>query len=74
MRNILHLGIEREFSLKNIANSITYFYQDEIDYDINVIAKYDRNQTIMILRDIVTKFFIVDFNDKPSISASVKST
>ena len=74
LRNILHLGIEREFSLKNIANSITYFYQDEIDYDINVIAKYDRNQTIMILRDIVTKFFIVDFNDKPSISASVKST
>ena len=74
LRNILLLGIEREFSLKNIANSITYFYQDEINYDTKIIEKYDKAQTIKILKDIVTKFFTIDFNDKPSISACVKSS
>ena len=28
LRDILLLGIEREYSLKNIANSITYFYEN----------------------------------------------
>ncbi len=74
LMNILLLGIEREFSLKNIASSITYFYLDEIDYDLNIISKYNKDQTITILRDIVAKFFSIDFNDKPSISACVKST
>ena len=74
LHDILKLGIEREYSLKKIAGSITYFYQNEIDYDLSIIEKYDNNQTIKILRDIVTKFFVVDFNDKPSISACVKST
>ena len=73
LKGILLLGIEREFSLKNIASSITYFYQNEIDYDLDIIDKYDKNQTIKILRDIVAKFFSVDFSDKPSISACVKS-
>ena len=74
LKNILLLGIEREFSLKNIASSITYFYQDQIDYDTNIIAKYDKAQTIKILKDIVTKFFTIDFSDKPSISACVTSS
>ena len=74
LKDILLLGIEREYSLKNIANSITYFYENEIDYDLNVIAKFEKEQTIKILRDIIAKLFIVDFNDKPSISACVKAT
>ena len=74
LRNILKLGIEREYSLKNIAGSIAYFYNDQIEYDLDIISKYEKNQTIQILRDIIAKFFIVDFNDKPSISACVKST
>ena len=73
LKGILLLGIEREFSLKNIASSITYFYQNEIDYDLDIIDKYDKSQTIKILRDIVAKFFSIDFNDKSSISACVKS-
>ena len=74
MHDILKLGIEREYSLKKIAGSIKYFYQNEIDYDLSIIEKYDNEQTIKILRDMVTKFFIVDFNDKSSISACVKSS
>lgn len=74
LKDILLLGIEREYSLKNIANSITYFYEDEIDYNLDVIAKFEKEQTIKILRDIIAKLFIVDFNDKPSISACVKAT
>ena len=74
LKGILKLGIDREYSLKRIAGSITYFYQNEIDYDFNVISKYDKEQTRKILSDIVAKFFVVDFNDKPSISACVKST
>ncbi|MDC0415333.1 glutamate--tRNA ligase [Gammaproteobacteria bacterium] len=74
LKDILLLGIEREYSLKNIANSITYFYENEINYDLDVIAKFEKKQTIKILRDIIAKLFIVDFNDKPSISACVKAT
>ena len=74
LKSILKLGIEREYSLKNIAGSIAYFYNDQIEYDLDIISKYEKNQTIQILRDIIAKFFIVDFNDKPSISACVKST
>ena len=74
LKDILLLGIEREYSLKNIANSITYFYENEINYDLDVIAKFEKEQTIKILRDIISKLFIVDFNDKPSISACVKAT
>ena len=74
LKDILLLGIEREYSLKNIANSITYFYENEINYDLDVIAKFEKEQTIKILRDIIAKLFIVDFNDKPSINACVKAT
>ncbi len=74
LRDILALGIEREFSMKNIANSISYFYLNYIDYDLTLIEKYNKKETIEILKDITTKFFTVDFNDKPSISACVKAT
>jgi glutamyl-tRNA synthetase len=74
LEDILLLGIEREYSMKNIANSITYFYENEIEYDMSIIEKFDKEQTIKILRDIIAKLFIVDFNDKPSISACVKAT
>ena len=74
LKEILALGIEREFSLKNIANSISYFYLHDLDYNLEIIKKYDKNQVINILKDISLKFFSVDFNDKPSISACVKST
>jgi glutamyl/glutaminyl-tRNA synthetase len=68
------LGIEREYSLKNIANSITYFYENEIEYNLDIITKFEKEQSIKILRDIISKLFIVDFSDKPSISACVKAT
>jgi len=74
LEDILLLGIEREYSMKNIANSITYFYENEIEYDMSIIEKFDKEQTIKILRDIIAKLFIVDFNNKPSISACVKAT
>jgi len=73
LHDILRLGIEREYSLKNIANSITYFYENEIDYNLDIITKFEKEQTIKILRDIIAKLFIVDFADKPSISACVKA-
>ena len=74
LKDILLLGIEREYSMKNIAKSITYFYENEIEYDMSIIEKFEKEQTIKILRDIIAKLFIVDFNDKPSISACVKAT
>ena len=60
--------------MKNIANSITYFYENEIQYDMSIIEKFEKEQTIKILRNIIAKLFIVDFNDKQSISACVKAT
>ncbi len=74
LKNILELGIEREYSLKNIANSIVYFYKNELDYDLVEIKKYNKELTLKILKNIISKFFIIDFNDKNSISACVKDT
>lgn len=74
LKDILELGIEREYSLKNIANSIVYFYQNELDYDLKEIEKYNKEQTVSILKNIISKLFIIDFSDKSSISACVKDT
>tara|TARA_B100001109_G_scaffold68650_1_gene55935 strand:+ start:6470 stop:7831 length:1362 start_codon:yes stop_codon:yes gene_type:complete len=74
LKDILELGIEREYSMKNIADSILYFYENELDYDLKQIEKYDRKQTITILKNVISKLFIIDFNDKVSISSCVKET
>tara|TARA_B100001079_G_C16266293_1_gene450050 strand:- start:561 stop:899 length:339 start_codon:yes stop_codon:yes gene_type:complete len=60
--------------MKNIADSILYFYENELDYDLKQIEKYDRKQTITILKNVISKLFIIDFNDKVSISSCVKET
>ena len=46
LKDILKLGIEREYSLKNIAGSIAYFYNDQIEYDLDIISKYEKNNEI----------------------------
>tara|TARA_B100001057_G_scaffold42294_1_gene37846 strand:- start:100 stop:1461 length:1362 start_codon:yes stop_codon:yes gene_type:complete len=74
LKDILELGIEREYSMKNIANSIVYFYANELDYDLKHIEKYKQEQTTNILKNIISKLFIIDFSDKASISACVKET
>ena len=74
LKDILALGIEREYSMKNIANSIVYFYMNELDYDLKQIEKYKPEQATNILKNIISKLFIIDFSDKASISACVKET
>ena len=36
---------------------ISYFYLNDIDYDLTLIEKYNKKETIEILKDITTKFF-----------------
>ena len=74
LKDILELGIEREYSMKNIANSIVYFYKNELDYNLKDIENYNKEQTESILKNIISKLFVIDFNDKASISACVKET
>ena len=50
LRDILALGIEREFSMKNIANSISYFYLNDIDYDLTLIEKYNKKRQLRYLK------------------------
>ena len=35
LEKILELGIEREFSLKKIAESLTYYFVDDVIYDLS---------------------------------------
>ena len=51
LEDILRLGIEREYNLKSIANSLEYYFVDELSYDDDLISKYDK----LLMKSIVEK-------------------
>ncbi|MBS82842.1 MAG: glutamate--tRNA ligase [Gammaproteobacteria bacterium] len=70
---ILELGIEREFSLKKIAESLTYYFEENLSYDIEIINKFDKNLMISILDKSIDKFGKTDFSKKDNLSKITKN-
>jgi len=72
LENILSLGIERDYNLKNIANSLTYYFVDEIDYNSDDYKKLNVENSKLILEKIIIKFESIDFLDQSIISNNIK--
>lgn len=73
LEKILELGIEREFSLKKIAKSLTYYFLDDMTYDLEIIKKIDKKLIATILDKTIEKFTSVDFDKKENISEAMKA-
>ena len=73
LEKILELGIEREFSLKKIAESLTYYFLDDMTYDLEIIKKIDKKLIATILDKTIEKFTSVDFDKKENISEAMKA-
>ena len=72
LEKILELGIEREFSLKKIAESLTYYFVDDVIYDLDVIKKFDKESVNSILEKSIEKFNLITFDNKENISNAMK--
>ncbi len=73
LENILSLGIERDYNLKNISNSLIYYFQEKLLYNNDDYQKLDKVKSLVIIDKILLKFNEIDFLDKSIISESVKS-
>ena len=72
LEEILKLGIERDFSLKRIAEGLTYYFVDNIDYDLEIIKKFNDKPVIPILDKSIEKFNSIRFDKKEKISEIMK--
>jgi len=72
LEEILKLGIERDFSLKRIAEGLTYYFVDNIDYDLEIIKKFNDKPVIPILDKSIEKFNSIRFDKKEKISETMK--
>ena len=72
LAKILKLGIERDFTLKKIAEGLTYYFADTIDYDSEIIKKFDQKLMLPILNKTIEKFNLISFDKKEKISEMMK--
>ena len=72
LEEILKLGIERDFSLKRIAEGLTYYFVDNIDYDLEIIKKFNDKPIMPILDKSIEKFNSIRFDKKEKISETMK--
>ena len=72
LENILSLGVERDYNLKNIANSLTYYFIDKIDYNNDDYKKLNMENSKPILEKIIIKFEEIDFLDQSIINNNIK--
>ena len=72
LEKILKLGIEREFSLKKIAESLTYYFVDKVKYDMDVINKFDIKSITPILDKAIEHFSLISFDKKENIAKTMK--
>ena len=72
LEKILELGIEREFSLKKIAESLSYYFDENLSYDLELIKKFNTEKMINILDKSIAKFEKTDFSKKENLSNILK--
>lgn len=73
LENILSLGIERDFNLKNIALGLTYYFEDNLNYKSDDLAKLDPIKSKVIIENVIKKISNIQFEDKENISNCIKS-
>jgi len=72
LENILSLGIDRDYNLKDIANGMTHYFQDQLTYNLDDFKKIDLEQSKTILTNVLSKIKENQFNNKEDISTDIK--
>ena len=72
LEDILSLGIDRDYNLKNIAAGITHYFKDELDYNLNDFINIDIEKSKNILKNVIEKLEKNTFKDKEEISYCIK--
>ena len=72
LENILSLGIDRDYNLKDIAAGMTHYFQDELIYNLDNFPKIDTEKSKGILRNVLDKIKENEFNNKDEISIDIR--
>ena len=67
LKNILSLGIEREYTLKEIAKSLVYYFIEEIPYDTDDFKKFNPSKDNLILDKVIKKLSDNNFEDEDKL-------
>tara|TARA_B100001996_G_scaffold7584_1_gene6362 strand:+ start:796 stop:2148 length:1353 start_codon:yes stop_codon:yes gene_type:complete len=72
LENILSLGIDRDYNLKNIAAGITHYFKDELDYNLDDFPNINIEQSKNILNNVIEKLTKNTFENKSEINNCIK--
>ena len=72
LENILRLGIERDYSLKNIALGLTYYFEEDLNYKSDDFKKLDPIRSKDIINNVIKNISNIEFTDKEIISNCIK--
>ncbi len=72
LENILRLGIERDYNLKNIALGLTYYFEEDLNYKSDDFKKLDPIRSKDIINNVIKNISNIDFTDKEIISYCIK--
>ena len=72
LENILSLGIDRDYNLKDIANGMTHYFKDKLIYNLDDFPKIDIEKSKDILENVLEKINGNEFKSKEEISNDIK--
>ena len=72
LENILSLGIDRDYNLKDIANGMTHYFKDKLIYNLDDFPKIDIGKSKDILENVLEKINGNEFKSKEEISNDIK--
>ena len=72
LENILSLGIDRDYNLKDIANGMTHYFKDKLIYNLDDFPKIDIAKSKDILENVLEKINGNEFKSKEEISNDIK--
>jgi glutamyl-tRNA synthetase len=72
LENILSLGIDRDYNLKDIANGMTHYFKDKLIYNLDNFPKIDIEKSKNILENVLEKINENEFKSKEEISNDIK--
>ena len=53
LENILSLGIDRDFNLKDIASGMVHYFQEQLTYNLDDFPKIDIEKSKTILKNVL---------------------
>ena len=72
LENILSLGIDRDYNLKDIANGMTHYFQENLIYNLDNFSQIDIEKSKSVLKNVLIKIEANEFKNKENINIDIK--